>query len=173
VAAYDGPLKAAIRAFKYHRALPVERFLVDVLVAGLPRDWNVPFTATVAVPLHPSRLRERGFNQAEILARAAAAVLGVPLRLHALVRRRQEGAQAGLDARARRLNVVGAFAATPAAAGQALLLVDDVFSTGATADACAAALRRAGASSVSVLTLARAVLAAAPAGREDVGDRVP
>jgi ComF family protein len=158
VAAYDGSVKAAIKALKYHRAMPVGRVLADLLVAHLPRDRLGHVAAVVPVPLHPSRLRERGFNQAECLARPVAETLAVACRTDLLVRRRHEAAQAGLDGRARRLNVVGAFEATHAAAGLAAVLIDDVFSTGATADACSSALKRAGAASVGVLTLARAIL---------------
>jgi ComF family protein len=158
MAAYDGAIKAAIRALKYDGERAVGRVLADLLVAHLPGDWVGRVTAVTAVPLHPSRQRDRGFNQAEMLAQPVARALAVPYWCRALVRRRQESAQAGLDARARRLNVVGAFDASRVPEASTVLLVDDVFSTGATADACAAALKRAGASAVVVQTLARAVL---------------
>jgi ComF family protein len=111
----------------------------------------------VPVPLHPARLAERGFNQAEILAAPCAAAWGRPLLTGALVRTRATQPQTDLDAAARRANVAGAFAVRrPAAvASRRLLLVDDVLTTGATAWAAARALRAGGAASVAVLVLAR------------------
>ena len=132
-------------------------------MGGLPAD----ICAVVPVPLHPARLRERGFNQAELLAGPVAKALGVPC-LQAAMRRLGIEAQAGLHADARRHNVVGAFVPGPERVWGKVLLVDDVFSTGATAGACARALLAAGADQVIVLTLARAVLRQ---GVEDRGGR--
>ncbi|MGE0451239.1 MAG: ComF family protein [Vicinamibacterales bacterium] len=109
--------------------------------------------ALVPVPLHPARLRSRGFNQAEDLAHH----LGVPV-VRALRRTRHTDAQANLTARDRVRNVSGAFAATRAAAairGATVVLVDDVRTTGATLDACALTLRECGVRGVRVLTAAR------------------
>ncbi len=123
------------------------------LMAPFPCDRLVP------VPLHSQRLRERGYNQAALLARAVGDVLGVPALPTALVRSRQTRSQVELGAQERRENVRGAFAVPPAAVatirGQAITLIDDVCTTGATLEACAAALRQAGARSVWGLTLGR------------------
>jgi ComF family protein len=112
-------------------------------------DWAVP------VPLHPSRRRERGFNQAADLARG----LGVPVR-HALRRCRATITQTGLPAARRHRNVRGAFVLA-AAGGQleatTVVLVDDVSTTGATLDACARVLKNAGVREVRALTAARVV----------------
>jgi ComF family protein len=111
----------------------------------------------VPVPLHPRRRRERGFNQSELLATELARRTGLRVAPAALVRRRDTSPQAGLTAAARRANVAGAFAVRQRArvSGRPVVLVDDVFTTGATARGCARVLREAGASEVRVLTVAR------------------
>jgi ComF family protein len=154
---YGGELAAAIRRFKYGGARgggrpELARPLGRMLMSFLPGDVDL----VVAVPLHPRRLRERGFNQAEALARAArppAAVAG-----HVLKRRRATDEQAGLSRAARARNVAGAFAVRDErrVRGRRVLLVDDVVTTGATVSACARALRAAGAAVVVVAALARA-----------------
>lgn len=113
----------------------------------------------IPVPLHPERERERGFNQALLLARELARLSGLPLDEHSVVRRiHTERHRAGMDAKARRQSVADAFAVrhSDLITGQRVLLVDDVFTTGATASACAVALKEAGAKEVFVLTIARA-----------------
>jgi ComF family protein len=158
VAAYRDGMRAAIHAFKYQRravlAAPLGRLLAD---AGEPLLPAAFVDAVVPVPLHPLRLAERGFNQAELLARPCAARWGVPLRPRALGRARPTRPQAELDAAARRANVAGAFIVERPAEtrGQRLLLVDDVLTTGATVQAAAEALLRSGATAVGVLVLAR------------------
>jgi ComF family protein len=110
----------------------------------------------VPVPLSRDRERERGFNQAALLAERLARGLGAPFRVRWLARTRATAPQTELDAAARRANVRGAFVASTAAAGADVVLVDDVLTTGATASECARALRAAGARAVGVLTVARA-----------------
>lgn len=121
--------------------------------------------ALIPAPLHAARLRKRRYNQALILARSVSKASGIPMRPHALVRVKPTPSQAGKSGAARRRNVSGAFRTTPAFAaelkGARLALVDDVFTTGATAEACARALLNAGAEDVSVITLARVVLGVA------------
>lgn len=115
----------------------------------------------VPVPLHAVRLWRRRFNQAALLGRHLSALSGVPLRTDLLARRRATSSQTALGRAARRANVAGAFTvygtAASALAGRRVLLVDDVYTTGATLDACALALRRAGVSNVDALTFARVV----------------
>lgn len=108
------------------------------------------------VPLHWRRRLERGFNQSELLAEAVARRYG-QRPVHAIRRRRHTEAQAGLSNAGRRTNVAGAFAVVrkDAVAGRRIILVDDVMTTGATAAACARALKRAGAQRVVLITLAR------------------
>jgi len=146
------PLARAVRALKYrgHRGVAASfgHAMAERLVP--PSDGIV-----VPVPLHRARLRERGYDQAALLARALARRAGLPIALRGLVRRRATVSQAELDAEARRANLRGAFVATVAPGGRPVVLVDDVLTTGATADACARALRAAGAGAVLVLTVGR------------------
>ena len=128
------------------------RPLSDLLAAALPRDRQ--FDAVTPVPLHWRRRWQRGFNQSELLARAIARRRGIPL-IRALRRGAATQAQAGLSNAQRRENVAAAFRSRRRVAGLRILLIDDVMTTGATAGACARALKKAGAKSVSLAALAR------------------
>lgn len=157
---YDGSLREAIHALKFRRKKVLARPLGN-LMAGVSTMWPSVFDAqaVVPVPLHPRRLRERGFNQAHLLAEVVAACLGIPLLSSVLWRTRATPAQAGLVREARLVNVQGAFASDPEMVeGSSILLVDDVLTTGATVEACASALKSAGAKKVTVLVLARSLL---------------
>jgi ComF family protein len=147
-------VRQSIIALKFHdetaRAAHLGRHLSPFLTEFGAIDGLVP------VPLHPRRLRERGFNQALLLARHAAAGQ-VAVRDDLLARIRATPHQVGLDAEQRRANVHGAFAVPSGRdlIGMNLVLVDDVLTTGSTLGNCAEALAHAGAASVSALTLAR------------------
>ena len=119
----------------------------------LQTDWLIP------VPLHPTRKRERGFNQSGEMARHLSHIVGVPVAQHWLLRTRPTKVQAGLTRRERRQNVSGAFALSEQADvhGKAVLVIDDVFTTGATLNECARILRQSGAARVAVLTVARVI----------------
>jgi ComF family protein len=155
---YEGSLRSLIHLFKYSGMKPLARPLAAYLERALPIDEA--FDAVVPVPLYWRKQWDRGFNQAELLARHLAKHRGVPV-LNALRRKRATATQAGLASAGRRRNVVGAFVvrASPLVsrklAGKKILLIDDVMTTGATASACASALKRGGARTVSLLTLAR------------------
>lgn len=129
---------------------------MGALMAETLDEWGIRPDAIVPVPLHSSRERRRGFNQAALLGRACARAAGVPLRGDALRRTRRTTPQVrAASAEARQENVAGAFSAGEGVAGRTLLLVDDVCTTGATLRACAESLRRAGAVRVHGLTFAR------------------
>jgi len=157
IARFEAPLREAIHCFKYDG----QPQLAAVFGKRMGARWArcaQRVDAIVPVPLHASRLRERGFNQSELLAREISIVTGIPVQARALRRVRATRQQARLDdAQARRANMRGAFAATQTLVdSRALLLVDDVLTTGATLTTCAAALYQAGAGKVIALTLARA-----------------
>lgn len=151
---FEGPLREAIHCLKYTHIRRVAEPLGDLLAAHL-REHPLPADGLVPVPLHPNRLAERGFNQSELLGLHLARATSLPLVARGLVRCRDTSHQVGLDARARQENTHGAFGwqlAVPPPAR--VLLLDDVLTTGATLNACAEALRAAGAREVRALTLA-------------------
>jgi ComF family protein len=156
--AYESALRELIHLYKYSGIQTLAGPLGDLLAEALPRGER--FDAVTPVPLHWRRQRRRGFNQAELLAHRVARRCGIPM-LRTLRRVRPTAAQAGLSNTARRGNVTAAFRCRRDAlrrgriAGWRLLLVDDVMTTGATAAACAAALKRAGAERVTLATVAR------------------
>lgn len=155
-AAYDGALRRLIHLLKYNGMRPLARPLGARLATLLPEAGRVDLI--VPVPLDRRRRRARGFNQAELLAAELRRISGIPMDSTVLRRRRRTETQTGLTHRQRRMNVRGAFEVVrpPLVAGRHIALVDDVITTGATAGACARALKRAGAQRVIVLALARA-----------------
>jgi ComF family protein len=149
---YAPPLDAMIAAVKFRARLDLARAF-GLLLAD--RAQHLEPAALVALPLAPPRLRERGYNQAQEIARAIAARLRRPLLRNALVRIRHCPSQQGLGLAQRRTNVRGAFQANPGVAGLHLLLVDDVLTSGSTLDEAAGALKAAGALRVTNLVVAR------------------
>ncbi|MBI5696552.1 MAG: ComF family protein, partial [Nitrospirae bacterium] len=155
--AYDGPVREAIRLYKYGRIRKLRSYLGGFMEDGA-RDWFPDSDVVCAVPLHRRRLRDRGFNQSLFLAESAALAVGARLSLDGLARVRYTAPQVGMGHAERLANVKGAFeVARPGEfAGARVLLVDDVYTTGATVNECARVLMKAGAASVRVLTVARA-----------------
>ena len=153
--AHEGAIARAVHQFKYVDHPELGRPLAQLLARESANFLASAPGIFCAIPLHRSRLRRRRYDQAELLARELALLTGRD-RLEALTRTRPTERQVGLSESARVANVAGAFAASTVVRGREVLLVDDVFTTGATARAAAAALISAGARSVQVLALARA-----------------
>ena len=157
VMVFEGALRAAIHQFKYGYVRDLAVPLGNLLISYW-RETPLAADVIVPVPLHARRLRERGYNQAALLAQHLGLALGVPVYSNCLRRSRYTASQTRLSARERSHNVEGAFACTGTGVlGQRVLLVDDVCTTGATLGACGRALEEGGARSVWALTVARAV----------------
>lgn len=175
---YQGPLRDLTHLLKFDQIRPVDRVLGSMLadsIRALVPSLPVGRILVVPVPLHRHKQSQRGFNQAEVIVRSALKHLGRPgglsgdlkdkvslkdrfeLQPRVLVRLRDTGSQIGLSRHQRRQNLRGAFAVKDATsiAGRNVLLVDDVYTTGATASECAKVLRRAGAVRVWVATVGR------------------
>jgi len=161
VGAYQEPLRSCIHALKYNSNTRVAEPLGQLLAENYI-NCDLHADVVIPVPLHSERQKQRGYNHAYLLAHHCAARIGVPLRNDVLVRHRATPAQVGLSPVERRENVAGAFLCTRAFAtrafhGRTILLIDDVYTTGATLEACAAPLFAAGAAAVRGLVLARPV----------------
>lgn len=155
VAYFEGVLRKAVHWLKYRGRTALAEPLGALMVAYW-EQYPMPVDSVVPVPLHPARLRERGFNQAALLAREMARQVGLVVDVRTLTRRRATASQVGLNAVQRKENVRGAFGCSEGSlVGRRVLLVDDVCTTGSTLEACALALKRGGARSVRALTLAR------------------
>jgi competence protein ComFC len=157
---YNDALSGAILLLKYESLTNLGGWFASRLEAVVREDFKgLQFDAVVPVPLHASRQRERGYNQAELIARPLAKRLGLKMATYLLVRTRPRPAQTLLTLRQRWETVRGAYETRSGAQVDKLriLLVDDVFTTGATLDACAKALKAAGAASVHGVTVARVV----------------
>lgn len=158
VCVYAGIVKQCIHLFKYKRKLALSKFLCRLLI-----DFTRSFIAIekidliIPVPLHPRKLRQRQFNQAEILAQALSRAFNKRLKHNALVKIKDTPAQIDLPQAARIKNARGCFRVKnlPAVKDKNILLIDDVLTTAATVNECAKVLRQAGAKKIEVLTLAR------------------
>jgi ComF family protein len=164
VFSFEGEVRQTVHHLKYCNrqvlAVPLAR-----LMAGYWRTNPIPVNLIVPVPLHPARQRERGYNQADLLARALGGMIDVPVATKGLRRVRHTQPQVNLNASERGENVQGAFiyqvsekgSGDVAVNGRRVLVIDDVCTTGSTLEACSLALKAAGASNVWGFTLARAI----------------
>jgi len=151
---YHGPLEKLLHALKFQR----HDFLDDALASLLEetlRDRD--FDGLLGVPMHRAKERKRGYNQAELLARALSRRIGIRCDMTLLTRRRERVTQSLLPKSARAANVRGAFAASSRVKGKSILIVDDICTTGETLRACAVTLQRAGAARVCAVAVAKAV----------------
>lgn len=155
---YAWPLDQLIQHFKFSADLATGRLLGDLLANFLAADPDPRPDCLIPVPLHPARLRERGFNQALELARPVSRRLKIPLMPRLCRRIRHTEVQSTLDARSRRRNLKGAFGVSADVAGRDVAILDDVVTTGATVSALTAVLREAGADRIRVWSLARAAI---------------
>ena len=152
---YRGSLEKVLHAFKFSR----HDFLAEGLSGLLEetvRKRDLQFDAIAGVPMHRSRERARGYNQAELLARALSKRVGVRCDMTLLTRRGARATQSTLPKRERAANIRGAFEASAPVKGKSILIVDDICTTGETLRACAAALRDGGASRVCAVSVAKA-----------------
>ena len=156
-AVFQGPVRRVLHQLKYRRDIALAERLAEHLYALYgAMGWSVDMIAPV--PLGIARLKERGYNQAALIARPLALACGLRYESRALERTRETRSQVGLSLTERRTNVSDAFTASSAiVSGNHVLVVDDVATSSATLDACAAALLHAGAGRVYCITLARAV----------------
>ena len=177
---YEGGLRELIHLLKYEQVRPAAGVLGRMLreaIADLEPSFRAAEILVVPVPLYSRKLRQRGFNQSEVIVRAALKLVPPKDRLTldagALERRRETQSQTGLTRHQRRENIRGAFvvAKPQKVKGREILLVDDVFTTGTTVSECARILRRAGASKVFVATVARTLKADANHADLDVKER--
>lgn len=148
---YAFPVDKLVQAVKFSGQLVLVHHLADALAERI----SILPDALIAMPLHPARLRERGFNQAQLLAQRVAKKLNVPLLVNACERVRNTSPQSALPWREREENMRHAFACSADLSGKHIAVVDDVMTTGATIAALASAIKRAGAREVSAWAVAR------------------
>ena len=151
---YQEPVDRCISAFKYHRHLGFASLFADLLAKKVQHDY--PLATLVPVPLHPIKIRFRGFNQSQEIAKRLSHHLSLPLNPHCLVRSRNTPAQSQLTAKARRQNIRNAFSCN-GPSPDSVILIDDVLTSGCTVREAAATLQKAGCQRIEVWTIARAI----------------
>ncbi len=153
---YRGSLERVLHALKFERQDFLDSDLAALLEETLRARGDLAFDALAGVPMTRARERRRGYNQAELLARALALRTGIRCDMTLLTRRGERATQSTLPKRARAANARGAFAASSRVKDRSILIVDDICTTGETLRACATALRRAGAARVCAIAVAKA-----------------
>lgn len=154
---YVGPIPKAIHHLKYEGHFAFAKPLAEIMMAAWQAHWSFP-QYIIPIPLHQNRQKKRSYNQSELLAKEIAEKWPIELITDGLFRIRQTTPQVGLNAHERQSNVDNAFWASETVRNQSVLLIDDVFTTGATMQAAATALVQAGAKEVFGFTLAKANL---------------
>jgi ComF family protein len=157
---YEGPLREAIHRWKYQGKTHVNSLFGEWMVEGLHRYWDSTFfDLLIPVPLHPKRLKERGFNQSLLLVKELSRKTGIPYRKQILKKSRPTIPQVNLNGKEREKGVKGSFQIMDGeeVEGKSILMVDDVYTTGATVNECSKVLLTGGAKRVDVFTLAHAV----------------
>jgi ComF family protein len=163
---FKGPIREAIHKLKYQRDIGLGEILARPMISALQK-LNWPLDIITSVPLGLARFKERGYNQANLLARPIGLFLRIPFSSQVLVRTRETRTQVGLTVTERQDNMAGAFQAkSKNINGKIILVVDDVATSGATFNACAKALLAEGASQIYCFSLARAVYS--PGGEIDL-----
>lgn len=160
IGSYEGPLREAIHRWKYEEKGYLTSFFGEKLAEGFLRHWDSSsFDLLIPVPLHSKRLRERGFNQALLLVKELSQRTRIPYSKRLLRKRISTPPQIHLSGRERERGVRGSFhiQREDEIEGKVILLVDDVYTTGATVNECSKVLLKAGAERVDVLTLAHAL----------------
>ena len=160
LAAFEGSLQGAIHRWKYEGKTHLTPFFAEWMAEGLNRYWEVrSIDFLIPVPLHPQRLRERGFNQALLLAESLSRRTGIPALKTILKKKKPTLPQVNLSGVEREKGLRGAFhvAQREELLGKSVLLIDDVYTTGATVNECSKGLVKGGAERVDVLTLAHAI----------------
>lgn len=156
--AYAAPVRQLISQFKYQRQLAIGTMLSEILTARVLESIPSPVDAILPVPLHPSRLRQRGFNQAVELARPVARALNRPLLLSQVQRQKNTPEQSSLSGKQRRNNLKQAFAIHEPIPYRSVAIVDDVMTTGSTVGELCSLLKRHGVNYVEVWCIARATI---------------
>lgn len=152
---YEKGLAELLQAFKFRGHDFLARHLAALLAEALDARADRDFDVVVPVPIHSSRRRARGFNQAALLGGALSVATGIAMDESLLIKREEREPQAGLAKAQRRANARGAYAAAPTAAGKRVLLIDDIATTGETLRSCALELTRGKANRVAALVVAR------------------
>jgi len=155
LAPYEGSLRDALHRFKYQGEKRIGKFFAELLLAGPGNELGEP-DLIIPVPLHPSKLRQRGYNQAQILAEQLAKGLNIEVKSDVLNRVTLTQPQSGLSRQARLANLNNAFRLSKPleVKGKSILLVDDIITTGSTLEACGIVLRQAGIAGLTGICLA-------------------
>lgn len=152
---FEEPLRGLMHQFKYQQGLFLSSFLVELMLHALPLS-TLQAECLIPVPMHPARLKKRGFNQAVVLTKLLAKKLQLPYELHSCKKIINTHAQASLDAKNRESNLKHSFYCTPLPYTR-VLVVDDLITTGATANELAKALKSKGVSRVDIACCARTI----------------